>query len=378
MSAMPRGAEGLTAIPEIHRREIPLGEPPHHDQGISGVGIVNVLLRYRVMIITLALLFAFLGGLNSVLSPRGYTVEATFMPKGARGASQLGGLAAQFGVSLGGDASNSPQLYAELLDNRTLLWPVAQRQYTIHTDSGVRSGNIIRIYNIRNPRPEVVRVKAVEALQRSITAAVAPKTGTIDVVVTTGNPELSLQIMNNLLEQVNIYNLANRQKDAAAQREFVEKQVSEKESELHQAEDELKFFLERNRQYRMSPELTLEENRLERQVMMRQSIYTGLLNSYESAKIEEVKDLPVITVIEQPELPIMPNPRGGVKRTILGFLTGFLLGCLIAFPRDRMARKREAQTDDFIEFAALKRDALGDLTHPWRPVQRVIQSRRKA
>jgi uncharacterized protein involved in exopolysaccharide biosynthesis len=204
------------------------------------------------------------------------------------------------------------------------------------------------------------------------------KTGTIIVNVTTGYPELSLQIMNYLLEQVNIYNLANRQKDAAAQREFVERQVAEKQAELRQAEDELKTFLERNRQYRTSPELSLEENRLERQVSMRQTLYTGLLSSYESARIEEVKDLPVITIIEQPEMPVEPNPRGTVKKTILGFIVGMLLGCLIAFPADRIARKREAQTDDFLEFAALKRAAIGDLTHPWRPVQRVIQSRRKA
>jgi uncharacterized protein involved in exopolysaccharide biosynthesis len=299
------------------------------------------------------------------------------MPKGAR-TSQLGGLAAQFGVNLGGDGASSPQLYSDLLENRTLLWPVAQRQYTIHTDSGVRTGNIIKILNIRHRRPEVVRVKAVEALQMAIKSTLMPKTGTIVVLVTTGNPELSLQIMNNLLEQVNIYNLGNRQKDAAAQREFVEKQVGEKRTELRQAEDELMNFLERNRSYRTSPELTLEEGRLERQLQMRQSLYTSLLSSYETARIEEMKDLPVITVIEQPELPIMPNPRGAVKKTITGFITGFFLAFLIAFPRDRMARKREAQTDDFIEYAALKREALGDLTHPWRPVQRAFRSRRKA
>jgi uncharacterized protein involved in exopolysaccharide biosynthesis len=376
MSAMPRGAEGVTAIPEIHRREIPLGEPPRSD-GISGVGIINVLLRYRVLVLTMGLVVAFLAGLGSIRSPRGYTVDATFMPKGARGSSQLGGLAAQFGVNLGGDAANSPQLYADLLKNRTLLWPVALRQYSIKTKWGIRSGNIIEIYNLKHPRPEVVRIRAVESIKRSIKTGVT-KTGTIVVNVTTGYPELSLQIMNYLLEQVNIYNLGNRQKDAAAQREFVERQVAEKQSELRQAEDELKTFLERNRQYRTSPELSLEENRLERQVSMRQTIYTGLLSSYESARIEEVKDLPVITIIEQPEMPVEPNPRGTVKKTILGFIVGMLLGCLIAFPADRIARKREAQTDDFIEFAALKRAAIGDLTHPWRPVQRVIQSRRKA
>jgi hypothetical protein len=70
--------------------------------------------------------------------------------------------------------------------------------------------------------------------------------------------------------------------------------------------------------------------------------------------------------------------RGGVRKTAIGLLIGFVLGCLIAFARDRMARNREAQTDDFLEYAALKREAIGDLTHPWRPLTRAFGSRRRA
>jgi uncharacterized protein involved in exopolysaccharide biosynthesis len=140
----------------------------------------------------------------------------------------------------------------------------------------------------------------------------------------------------------------------------------------------MEHFLETNRQYRQSPQLILEWGRLQRQVDMRNQIYTSLLNAYETARIEEVKDLPVINIIEPPEVPIGPEPRGGVKKTALGLFVGFFLGCLLAFVADRMRRNREAQTDDFLEFAELKREALGDLTHPWRPISRVFTSRRKA
>jgi hypothetical protein len=91
-----------------------------------------------------------------------------------------------------------------------------------------------------------------------------------------------------------------------------------------------------------------------------------------------VKDLPVITVIEPPDLPIVADRRGGVRKTAIGLLIGLILGCLIAFARDRMARNREAQTDEFLEYAALKREAIGDLTHPWRPITRALGSRRRA
>jgi uncharacterized protein involved in exopolysaccharide biosynthesis len=200
----------------------------------------------------------------------------------------------------------------------------------------------------------------------------------ITLSVTTGNPQLSLQIAQNVLDQVNIYNLSNRQQTAAAERAFAERQVLEKRQELRQAETELENFLETNRLYRQSPQLALEYNRLQREVDRRNLVYSSLLSAYETARIEEVKDLPVITIIEQPELAIEANRRGGAKKTLIGLVIGFILACLIAFARDRMARNREAQTDEFLEYTELKREAIGDLTHPWRPLSRAMRSRRRA
>jgi len=331
------------------------------------------------MIVIITLLAGFWAGLMSVTSPKGYTAEAFFMPKGARAQSQLGGLAAQFGLTVGGgDASQSPQMYTELLETKNVLWPVALKEYRIPTDSGVITGDLVKIYRIKKDRPQVMKVKTVEALQRAVKATVAPKTGVIDVTVTTGNPELSLQIAQNLLDQVNIFNLNNRQKQAAAERAFTERQVGEKRAELRQAESELASFLESNRMYRQSPQLQLEHDRLESEVMRRNQVYTSLISAYENARIEEVKDLPVINVIEPPELPIVANRRGGVKKTAIGMIVGLFIACLIAFARDRMARNRAAQTDDFIEYTELKREAIGDLTHPWRPISRAISSRRSS
>jgi uncharacterized protein involved in exopolysaccharide biosynthesis len=370
--------EPLTVAPGREPSPSPAG-PERGPATISAVSLFNVLLRYRVMISLFALVFGFWAGFRSVTSPKSFTTESQFMPKGARGGGQLSGLAAQFGVNFGGgDAMNSPQFYLDLMETRQLLLPVAQKQYRITTDSGVISGDLIRIYHIKPDRPRVMQVKVVEALQRQVKSVVSPKTGVITLTVVTGNPELSLQVSQNILDQVNIYNLATRQRQAAAERVFAERQVGEKRAELRQAESDLENFLESNRLYRQSPQLTLEYNRLQREVDRRNQIYSTLLSAYETARIEEVKDLPVITVIEPPELPIVADRRGGARKTAIGLLVGFVLGCLIAFGRDRMARNREAQTDEFLEYAALKREAIGDLTHPWRPISRAFGSRRRA
>jgi uncharacterized protein involved in exopolysaccharide biosynthesis len=344
---------------------------------VSAVGLVNVLLRYRTFIIIMTLAFGFYAGYKSITSSKRYTTYASFMPKGARGSGQLGGIAAQFGINLsGGDAASSPQLYTDLLETRTILLPVAMKTYRGRTKTGgVIEGNLITVFNVQGRR-NVQEQRVVQALRGAIKGTVIAKTGVIEMSVSSGSPELSYQIATNVLAQLNEYNLSTRQASAAAEREFVERQVTEKRAELQQAETQLSNFLQSNRQYRTSPQLYLEYSRLQRLVDMRQALLSRMYEAFENARIEEVRNLPVINIIEAPQLPIGPDARGGVRRTGIGLITGFTLAVLLAFVRDRFVRSRATGSEEVIEFAALTREAIGDLTHPWRPITRAFSARR--
>jgi len=323
------------------------------------------------MIVGLALAVGFYVGLKSVTSPHFYTTEAQFLPKGSTPQGQLGALAQQFGLAVGGGASQSSQLYLDLLESRPLLWQIAQRQYSLQTETGLRRGNLVQLYRVRGRTPLIRKAAVIDILRGQVKAKSSPKTGVITVTVSAATAELAVQIAQAVLDEVNLFNLNRRQGEASAQRVFIEKRVADAQSELRQAEENLQSFLTLNREFR-SPSLQLEFDRLNRVVTMRQQLYTSLAQAYETAKIEEVRDLPVITVIEPPELPIEPTAHGGTRRTLLGLLIGGLAGVLLAFARDRMATNRERQTDDFVEFEALRRDALSDLTHPWRPLRRAF------
>ena len=47
---------------------------------------------------------------------------------------------------------------------------------------------------------------------------------------------------------------------------------------------------------------------------------------YEQARIDEVRNTPVITVVEPPDLPTRPNPRRTVLKGLLGLIVGLLMG----------------------------------------------------
>ena len=76
----------------------------------------------------------------------------------------------------------------------------------------------------------------------------------------------------------------------------------EVKQDLTKAENRLKEFREKNRQV-LSPQLLLEQERLIRDVQINATIYTELRKQFELVKIEEVKNIPVINVMDAARAP---------------------------------------------------------------------------
>jgi capsule polysaccharide export protein KpsE/RkpR len=105
---------------------------------------------------------------------------------------------------------------------------------------------------------------------------------------------------------------------------------------LRASEDRLLAFSQANRRIQDSPDLIAQRARLERDVTMQQQIYTTLAQAYEQAKIEEVRDTPVLTVITPPEVPARPDSRRlAVKGALLTALL-LLFGVGVAITTDSM------------------------------------------
>ncbi|MFN2601782.1 MAG: Wzz/FepE/Etk N-terminal domain-containing protein [Gemmatimonadaceae bacterium] len=374
----PRSTEPLTVSAPVEpiRPEAIRPEPSLDSDEFSVISLINTVLRHRWWILLFGLLGAAYMAYKTSLMPRLYTTEAQFIPKGSRGQSQLQGIAAQFGLAVGGgDATQSPAFYVDLLDSRPLLASVADQQFRVRTDSGLIVGNLATIYGIKNKNPDVVKSSVVNRLKGQVDQTSSVRTGVITVTVHAKYPELAVQIARAVLDQVNIFNLNRRQEQAAAERQFIEGRLADAQAQLSQAENNQEAFLTENRDFRSSPTLMLEYDRLNRKVNERQTVYNSLATAYEQAKIEEVRDLPVITVLEPPELPILPDPRGGKRRILIGVIAGLLLGTMVAFGRDRLAVNRNVHSDEYAEFGALKQSAVSDIRHPWRRVSRLFASR---
>ena len=212
-------------------------------------------------------------------------------------------------------------------------------------------------------------------LRGLIRTSIVHQTGVITATVTTPDARLAQQVAARLLELVNRFNLESRRSQATQERRFTERRLAEVRQDLRFAENRLLDFLRRNRNYHNSPELRFEHDRLSREVSMRQQLFTSLAEAFEQARIEEVRDTPVITVIEAANLPARPDARGLLRNGTLGCLVGLALGLLVAFVLEYFAKTGGRDAAEFEEFASLRRAAADDLRHPLRAMARAFTGR---
>lgn len=340
------------------------GEPvpaaPAEDHSL--LDLFSVLLRYRGMLVAVPLVFGALLALTALLKAPSYTSTASVVPQ-VRETSQggrLAGLAAQFGMGIGGggaSATDSPDFYVWLLVSRGILTELLASEFSYVQDGQPVKGRLIDLLPLKQTSPAKRQEAALRALRERIRSGRSFETGVVTVSVTMPSPQLAAQIAQRLLDLTADFNVRTRQSRAGSERKFAEQRVSDAARELRAAEDRLQGFLQANRQFQGSPGLVFQHERLQREVVMRQELYTTLLQSYQQARIDEVRDTPVLTVVDPPQPPAVRDPRGTVMRTLLGLGFGTMLAVGLALLRDYLRRSRELGRSDYREFSALRRSA---------------------
>ena len=135
--------------------------------------------------------------------------------------------------------------------------------------------------------------------------------------------------------------------------------MREAEGELREAERAQLRFLQTNRQYLGSPLLEFQAAQLERTVQVKQEVFLTLTKAYEEARIAEVRDTPVLTVID-PAVP--PSMRSRPKRVLgvtVALIVGGLLGIALVYIGAFRHRVRRDATPDYVDFQAAWDEARG-------------------
>jgi uncharacterized protein involved in exopolysaccharide biosynthesis len=212
---------------------------------------------------------------------------------------------------------------------------------------------------------------AVGSLAGAVGTSITPKTGSVAVTVMSSSPELAQQITEHLLEELNEFNKRRRQSRAVAERQFLQARMAEADAELKQAELVLTDFYTKNRGFDRSPILRFDEARLAREATRRQQIYASLAQAFEQAKIDEVRDTPVITVIEQPRASRGPSASNRSRRLAIAALLGVFAALGLAGLLEVLRGYERRPMPETAELSVLRREALADLRNPTRVVRRL-------
>lgn len=325
---------------------------------------VGLLLEHRRLITRMALGAAIATVIWGSLRPRTYTSDSAFIPQAWRPPTAVAGLAAQLGLTPGGEGGFSPAFYASLLESRPMLDSLGATRLNDGGSSSATAPELLDRLEIRGPTEGVRRLRGAKALARAVSVTVNQRTGTLGLAVSMPTPGLARGANARLLELLNRFNVETRQSQARAERVFAEQRLKEVATSLRQAEEELQAFLERNRSYENSPSLRFRQERLARAVDRQQQVYTTLSQAFEQARLDEVRDTPVFTVLEPPVLPALPDPRHRLRNGLLAAVLGGVAGMFLAFGLGYLAEGdgRRYDVPDLVRATGM------DLVRPWRLV----------
>ncbi|MDA0986435.1 MAG: Wzz/FepE/Etk N-terminal domain-containing protein [Bacteroidetes bacterium] len=276
-------------------------EQQHYEEDTIDIKkYISILWNGKKFIAILTLFATLISAGVSLILPETFKSSVTILPESGGGRmSSLGGLsdlAALAGVNVPSEASLT-KLYPSIIKSEAVLQKVILKKY--QTKKNKDSLNLIQIWEIEAPTFQKSYEAALKAIREELKVNLDNKTSLLTLEIETEDAQLSADILNYIVGQLDNFIQTKKTSSAGNQRIFVEGRLVEIKVELTIAENKLKDFREQNRMIVTSPELLLQQERLLREVIINTTIYTELKKQFEVAKIEEVKDIPIINVMDK-------------------------------------------------------------------------------
>jgi uncharacterized protein involved in exopolysaccharide biosynthesis len=331
--------------------------PSASEDTISFVQLMNVPLKRRKLVAATAAIVTVVITAIVYLLPPSYTSTAVFTPQTSSSAnlSAVTGLAAQFGVSVGGGQGlDNPAVYSSLIQTPQFLTPIVRERHQFLDGRTVVTGDFIDLYDITSSNGNATTDAAIIAFLPFMSVSVDPGTGVVSVSITTRWPELSQQIAASIVEQLDSLTSALHRQRAASEQRFINSRLADSKAELKQSETELQRFLQNNRTFATDPQLKFEYDRLNNDLSIRRAVYTTLAQGLEQTRIDALRDTPTILQIQRPILPLTADHKHLKIKIIAALIFGLVLGVGLAFALETWKKLADQDSANVEEFLQLK------------------------
>lgn len=340
--------------------------------------IIQFLNDNRRRVFMGALIGLLVGALYAFSKSNQYTAEVTVMPeiqaKGVGSLSNLGSLAGLAGISL--DNLNAPDairpdlypnvlqsvpfalhllkqpVYSQKLKERMTLQQFIDRmgedsflKQIIHFFTGGRNkdSDSAELSDPKNFSQAIQVTKEQEEwikfVQTSATAMYDKKTGILTITAVEPDPVVAAMVVRLSLDYLTNYITTYRTEKTRKQVAFLARQVNEAKTRYQSAEYAWSSYRDRNRSLFLNT-AKIDEQRLQADYLLAQSVYSDLSKQLEQAKIKVQEETPVFKTLEPPTVPLR---KSGPKRTVI-MLVFTVLGAVImlavTFMRHMLSRRK--------------------------------------
>lgn len=348
-----------------------------HEDEVSLLDILLVLVRNKMLIGRTVLVFALLGTTYAVLASAEFTSSTRVVRESQAQGGEValpGGISpgaiSGLGIDIGGTSSGlTPQAFPDVLEGRkvrlsvvrdTFRFPDVERPMTFvdYVNRPPGALDLVLNYTLKlpwtlksalgnaisdSPAPAETTEAGEPALTKEedeslgvisemVSTSVNQESGLMTISVVASSPRLAADLTESFLDHFTTRVREIRTEKVRERLDFVERRFQEVGTELEAAEDRLAEFLERN-QNPNSARLQFQRDRLERQVSFKEQLYSELQSQLTQTRLDLQRRQPVVTVVEEP---VPPVDRSAPRRTFIVLLmvvVGILFGVVGAFLR---------------------------------------------
>ena len=296
------------------------------------------------MLLPIFLFLLFYAEARFFISPV-YESKAKLVPISDNASSSVGGLASQFGITIKEEkvtGLSSTIMYPDVLMSRTLARRLISKK--INTKA---YGDSVKLQYVFSPIKDDTsknahkssEISAVDKMLKSIRVIRDKNTPLMTIYVAGFEPVFTTALCRMVIDEFQILISEFNLKQVLEKKFHLEERIIEIGNSLDNAEEDLRNYIERNRNIISSPSLILEQERLNREAEVLKQMYVTIKTQYEMAQIEEINRKGLMQILDLPELigKVFPNTR---KRAMLGYFVGLVLCVALIFIKDWYKRNK--------------------------------------
>jgi uncharacterized protein involved in exopolysaccharide biosynthesis len=275
----------------------------------------------------------------SILLPNYYKSTAVLLPETEKSKlsalSGISDLASLAGLNVG--EVSFVKLYPKIIASEAVLKNVLYSKF--YSRKLKDSVTLIQFWEIDEDTPALAYETSLRSFRDQLEVAMDAKTNIVSISLETKEPQFSADVVNKITSELDNFIRTKRTTNASEQRKWIEARLSEVKNDLQRSENTLKDFRETNRRIVDSPNLLLDQERLIREVQINSALYVELKKQYEIVKIEEIKDIPIINVMDRgrPAARKERPKRAVIVATV--FLLSVVMGGGYVYTREKYGRQ---------------------------------------